>query len=43
MYRWADIPDPNGQGDAYAYNPCNAFTLNDCNNVAVSIRYKNVA
>ncbi|CAG2235889.1 ITGA8 [Mytilus edulis] len=32
---YADIIDPNGQADAYAWNPCNAFTLNDCNNVAV--------
>ncbi|XP_063422340.1 uncharacterized protein LOC134706910 [Mytilus trossulus] len=32
---YADIIDPNGAADAYAWNPCNAFTLNDCNNVAV--------
>ena len=36
FYRYKDVADPAGQGDKYAWNPCEPFTLNDCKNVAVS-------
>jgi len=37
FYRYADVVDPLDTTQAYAWNPCYPFTLNACNNVAVSI------